>query len=237
VKQRFAATGREDSRAAVKQRFAATGREVNRRSTQMATVAAPAAHVQEYPTFGLPSGSVRGFLSVLICSFFWIVLLFPAETQITVPLGHFFLLTLVFMAFASHPLQEARQHLLPWVMKVLFVGGSATVVAFSLVTHPTQTAARLTPNPAEISQWPVLLGCFAGGFGIALFLRSVLGRHNHLFLTIRAWVGVIAMLLLFVETILQFLILPGLPDKNPEALKVWEGIIIAVVAAYFGSRA
>ena len=80
-------------------------------------------------------------------------------------------------------------------------------------------------------------GCFAGGFGIALFLRFVLGRHNHLFLTLRAWVGVIAMLLLFIETILQFLVLPGLSDKNPEALKVWEGIIIAVVAAYFGSRA
>jgi hypothetical protein len=45
------------------------------------------------------------------------------------------------------------------------------------------------------------------------------------------------MLLLFVETILQFLVLPGLQDKNPEALKVWEGIIIAAVAAYFGSRA
>ena len=56
-------------------------------------------------------------------------------------------------------------------------------------------------------------------------------------MTIRAWFGVVAMLLLLVETILQFLVLPGLAEKNMEALQVWEGILIAVVAGYFGSRA
>jgi hypothetical protein len=203
----------------------------------MATAAPTATgHVQEYPTFGLPSGSVRGFLSVLICSFFWIVLLFPPESDIKAPLGHFFLLTLVFMAFASHPFLDAKAHLLPWLMKLLFVGGSAAVVAWAVYQNPSLTAARLTPNPAEIAQWPVLLGCLAGGFGFSLFLRFVLGRHSHLFMTLRAWVGVIAMLLLFVETILQFLVLPGIPDKNPEALKAWEGILITFVAAYFGAR-
>lgn len=197
-------------------------------------------YVQEYPTFGLPAGSVRGFLSVLICSFFWIFLLLPeppaGQELLKAPLGHFFLLTLVFMSFASHPLQQARLHVLPWLMRLLFVGGSAAVVAWAVYQNPSLAAARLTPGQAEISQWPVLLGCLAGGFGVALFLRFVLGRHSQLFMTLRAWVGVIAMLLLFVETILQFLVLPGIPDKNMEALKVWEGIIIAFVAAYFGSR-
>ncbi|MBN9120873.1 MAG: hypothetical protein J0I06_17265 [Planctomycetes bacterium] len=203
----------------------------------MATVPAANGHFQEYPTFGLPSGSVRGFLSVLICSFFWIVLLYPPETEVKAPLGHFFLLTLVFMAFASHPLQEVRQHLLPWLMKLLFVGGSAAVVAYAVFKDPALAATRLTPSSAEIGQWPVLLGCLACGFGIALFLRFVLGRRSEFFMTLRAWVGVIAMLLLFIETILQFLVLPGIPDKNLEALKVWEGVVIAAVAGYFGSRA
>ena len=204
----------------------------------MTAAAPPAAdHAHEYPTFGLPSGSVRGFLSVLICSFFWIVLLLPADWAITVPLGHFFLLTLVFMAFASHPLPEARVHMLPWVMRVLFVGGSVAAVALAVFQSTHLAAARLTPNPADVTQWPVLLGCLAGGFGVALFLRFVLGRHHNMFIVIRAWVGTVAMLLLFVETILQFLVLPGLADKNMEALKVWEGLLIAVVAGYFGSRA
>ena len=106
-----------------------------------------------------------------------------------------------------------------------------------MFNDPHLAATRLTPDAAEIGQWPVLLGCLAGGFGVALFLRFVLGRRSEMFMTIRAWFGVIAMLLLLIETILQFVVLPSIPEKNMEALKVWEGIIIAVVAAYFGSRA
>ena len=205
----------------------------------MTAAAPPAAdHAHEYPTFGLPSGSVRGFLSVLICSFFWIVLLLPADWVVTVPLGHFFLLTLVFMAFASHPLPEARVHMLPWVMRVLFVGGSAAAVALAVFHNTHLAAARLTPNPADVTQWPVLLGCLAGGFGVALFLRFVTGRRSEFFMTVRAWVGVVAVLLLLAETLLQFAILPTLTEKpSPDALKVWEGVLIAAVAGYFGSRA
>ena len=202
----------------------------------MSTVPAPA-YDQEYPPFGLPAGSVRGFLSVLICSFFWIVLLIPADQNIKAPLGHFFLLTLVFLSFASHPVQQARAHFLPWLMRVLFVGGSAAAVAVAVVKNPDLAAARLTPDENQIFKWPVLLACLAGGFGVALFMRFVLGRRSEVFMTIRAWVGTIAMLLLIVETLLQFVILPTIPEKNLEALKVWEGTIIAVVAAYFGSRA
>jgi hypothetical protein len=201
------------------------------------TTPLPPGYVTEYPTFGLPTGSVRGLLSVLICSFFWIVLLLPPDSTITAPLGHFFLLTLVFLAFASHPAPEARTRTLPWVMRLLFVGGSVAVVAFAVVQNPHQTAARLTPSKDDITQWPVLLGCLAGGFGVALFLRFVMGRNSELFMTLRAWVGVVAMLLLLAETILQFLVLPTVANKNPEAIAVWEGILIAVVAAYFGSRA
>jgi hypothetical protein len=199
----------------------------------------PPGYVYEYPTFGLPTGSVRGFLSVLICSFFWIVLLLPPQNAVTAPLGHFFLLTLVFLAFASHPAPETHRYTLPWAMRLLFVGGSIAIVAYSAATNPQQTAARLTPSPAEIGQWPVLLGCLAGGFGVALFLRFVLGRRSEIFMTLRAWVGVVAMLLLLSETLLQFVILPSMDpaNRNPEALKVWEGILIALVAAYFGSRA
>ena len=194
----------------------------------------------EYPTFGLPPGSVRGIISVLICSFFWIVLLWPTTSPLplTVPLGHFFLLTLVLLAFASQPAHEAyTSALFPWLMRVVFVGGSVAVIGASLWKDPAVTAARLTPGPGEVAHWPVLLGCLAGGFGVALAVRTVLGRRHNLFLTLRAWVGTIAMLLLFVETILQFLVLPGMADKNTEALKIWEGIIIAAVAAYFGARA
>ena len=189
--------------------------------------------------YGLPMGTVRGFMSVLIVSFFWLVLLTSGETVHKAPLAHFFLLTLVFLAFASHPIQELRvRAVLPWVMRLLFVGGSAAVLLFVLINDPQRLSDRLTPNPAEISQWPVLLGCLAGGFGVALTLRAILGRNNPFFITLRAWVGVIAILLLLFETLFQFVILPNMSDKpSPDVMKVWEGILIAMVAGYFGSRA
>ena len=194
---------------------------------------------QEYHPYGLPMGTVRGFLSVLICIFFWIILLFPKENAPTAPLGHFFLLTLVFLAFASHPVYELRTtSVLPWIMRFLFVGGSAGVIAYVIFTDPHRLSTRLTPSADELGQWPVLLACLAGGFGAALATRFVLGRQSPMFMTIRAWVGVIAMLLLLFETIFQFVIVPTMSEKpSQDVLQVWEGILIATVAAYFGSRA
>jgi hypothetical protein len=197
----------------------------------------------EYQPYGLPMGTVRGFLSVLICSFFWIFLLMghpaPDSPPLKAPLGHFFLLTMVFLAFASHPIESMRtSSILPLMMRILFVGGSAAVLGYVAFTNPQRLASRLTPDPAEITQWPVLLGCLAGGFGIALVTRFVLGRRSPMFMTLRAWVGVLAMLLLLFETVFQFVILPNMSDKpSVEVMQVWEGILIATVAAYFGARA
>jgi hypothetical protein len=198
----------------------------------------PAAPPEFHP-YGLPMGTVRGFLSVLICSFFWIVLLSPVERTPHVPLAHFFLLSLVFLAFASHPLHEAQtSSFLPWMMRVIFVGGSVVVLGLAVYQYPEQVGGRLTPSSADLGQWPVLLGCLAGGFGVALLARFGLGRRNELFQTLRAWIGVLAVLLLISETIFQFVILPSMSDTpSQEALKIWEGVLVATVAAYFGSRA
>ena len=190
----------------------------------------------EFHPYGLPMGTVRGFLSVLICSFFWIVLLMPEASP--APLAHFFLLTLVFLAFASQPITELRtRSILPWLMRVIFVGGSAAVLIYVGSTDPQRLSSRLTPNKDEITEWPVFLACLAGGFGTGLFVRFVLGRNSHFFMTIRAWVGVISVLLLLFETILQFVIIPHTNNKpSIETMQIWEGVLIATVAAYFGSR-
>jgi hypothetical protein len=193
----------------------------------------------EYHPYGLPFGTVRGFLSVLICSFFWIVLLLPEERAVKAPIAHFFLLSLVFLAFASrhHP-DDTQSKLLPWLMRTLFVGGSAAVVAYVLVKFPTRLDERLTPNPAEIHQWPGLLGALAGGFGGGLFLRFVLGRTNPLYLTIRGWIGVVAMIALIAETVIQFVVVPSMAERpGPEKLQAWETTLVAITALYFGTRA
>ena len=113
------------------------------------------------------------------------------------------------------------------------------VLILVAIKDPHRIAERLTPNAEEMSQWPVLLGCLAGGFGIALklYVPSSAGTTSS-FQTVRAWLGLLAILLLVFETLFQFVILPGMSDRpSPETLKIWEGFLIAVVASYFGSRA
>ncbi|QDU20749.1 hypothetical protein [Urbifossiella limnaea] len=203
----------------------------------MSTASYPAA---QHP-YGLPMGTVRGFMSLLICSFFWIFLLLPDSSGLphTAPLGHFFLLTLVFMAFASHQHTNSPEgsEFLPWIIRIVFVFGSIGVVGYTAYAHPDRLATRLTPNASELGQWPVLLGTLSAGFAVGLLSRKLMGRNNNLFMTIRGWTGVIASLLLIAETVFQFAIRPSLSEPPSDAaMKVWEGVIIAFVSAYFGTR-
>lgn len=189
-------------------------------------------------TYGLPAGTVRGFMSVLICSFFWIVLLISDQTPpFTAPLGHFVLLFLVFSAFASHPIQHDQSPLLPWLMRLIFVGGSVAVIAFVAINYPGRLQERLTPSHTELPSWLLLVSTMAIGFAAGLFARFVLGRDSNLYMTIRGWLGTVAMLLLVAETVFQFVIRPAMGNPpTADALKIWEAIIIAFVSAYFGTR-
>ena len=117
-------------------------------------------------------GTVRGFLSVLICSFFWIILLYPKENAPTAPARS------LLPAHAGVPGRSRRTRFMSCGLHRFCPGSCGcsssaavpAVIAYVLITDPQRLSARLTPNPAEITQWPVLLGCLAGGFGIALFV-------------------------------------------------------------------
>ena len=185
--------------------------------------------------FGLPQGSVRGFLSLLICGFVWMVLLWP--TDVKLPLSHFFLMALVLMAFSSAPhLQMGESKLLPWILRVLFVGGSVGVVLYSMFRDP-YSLAKLTPDQSEFANWwGPFLGCLAGGFAAGLVLRFVLGRNNQVFQTIRAWLSVIGILMMLGEFIL-FLAYVSADNRPENPIRVYQAIQLAVVSGYFGTRA
>ncbi len=190
--------------------------------------------------FGFPAGTIRGFLSLLICAFFWLVLLWPSDAIAKPLLGHFFMLALVLMAFASTHADHsgnADRSYAPWLMRMLFVGGSVAVVAFTLVKDPAQFSARLTPNVEEFSNWwGTFLAVTAGGFAFGLFIRFALGRTNPIFLTLRAWFSVVAMVMLALE--LALFVAFTSADAKPESfMRYWQSFEVAMVAAYFGTRA
>ncbi len=192
------------------------------------------------PPFGLPPGSIRGMMSLLICVFFWVVLLWPQGEPARVVLAHFFLLGLVLMAFGSHPLEfdnRDSQPILPWLLRILFVGGSVAVVAYAWYLNPHTLEERLKPDAAEVTGWWIpYLACTFGGFSIGLMLRFVFGRANHIFRTLRAWLGMVGMIMLSLE-IVAVIALASSQDKSMEWLHVWDCVELAIVSAYFGTRA
>ncbi len=190
--------------------------------------------------FGLPPGSVRGFMSLLICAFFWIVLLWPTDEVIKPPLGHFFLLALVLMAFVSSPTGRSEGEaipFLPWLMRLLFVGISVLVVGFVIVNDPQRLQARMTPDPAEFANWwgPFLATTF-GGFAAGLFLRFILGQTNPVFRTVRSWLSVVGLVMLALEIGL-FVMFVNSENKGGDFIRYWQAFELVFVSAYFGTRA
>jgi hypothetical protein len=191
--------------------------------------------------FGLPLGSVRGLMSILICAFFWILLLLPNESPAKAVLAHFFLLGLVLMAFSSSPSIADRDvsPFLPWLLRAIFVGGSIAVVAYVLLVKNNigLLQTRMTPDPQEVKDWWIIFfGTLCGGFSFGLFIRFILGRANHIFQAIRAWFSVAGLIMLALEIAIFFAMANG-PGKIDDFLHYWQCVELAVVAAYFGTRA
>lgn len=189
--------------------------------------------------FGLPLGSVRGLMSILICAFFWILLLLPMESPAKAVLAHFFLLGLVLLAFASSPSITDREGspFLPWLLRFIFVGGSVAVILFVIFTRDLDVLQRrLTPDPDEVRLWWIpFLSSLAGGFSFGLFLRFILGRENHIFQSLRAWFSVLGLVLLVCELGI-FFVMAGGAGKVDEFLHYCQCVTIVIASSYFGTR-
>lgn len=101
----------------------------------MSVATAPAVTPEVRHPFGLPLGTIRATLALLICGFVWLVLLWPHD-NVKLPLAHFFMGSMVFMAFVSNPRLpngEGRS-IAPWVLRVLFAVGSLGVMAYAVYT-------------------------------------------------------------------------------------------------------
>jgi len=188
--------------------------------------------------FGLPMGSVRGFMSLLICGFFWLVLLWPSDQVARPLLGHFVMLFLVLLAFATSPraAEKGESNFIPWLMRALFIGGSALVVAYSLIRNPELISSRLTPDVNELrTWWTTFMAVLFVGFLSGVLIRNLLGRTNVIFLTLRSWLSVVGLVMLVLEFAL-LMAFTSMDNKPDDFLRYWQVIEVAIVSAYFGTR-
>jgi hypothetical protein len=193
------------------------------------------------PPLGLPPGSIRGLLALQITVIFWMFLLAPSERNVLIPLNMYFLLSLVMMFFVSHGKSIARrgegQPSPLWLpggsLRFLILAGTAAVFTYVAVNDPGRFN-RLTPNPEQLGNWKYYLGALGCGFVLGYGTRLLPFRHSWMFQAFQAWSAIIAMAILFIHLVVEVII--NFSVAVPFDWVVWQTIVTATAAFYFGSR-
>src|SRR5262249_17199047 len=116
------------------------------------------------PPLGLPPGSVRGLLSVIIVAELWLLLLLPrnAPQLVRVPVHLYMLLALVLLFFAAHGRSIARKadptpsplYLPGGTLRFIIIGGTIATVVYLFINDREQLIQRLTPAADQVQYWP-----------------------------------------------------------------------------------
>ena len=199
------------------------------------------AHVAPRPPLGLPPGSIRGLLALLVTIIFWVLLLAPSERNVLIPLNMYFLLSLVMVFFVAHGKTIARKGeptpsplwLPGGTLRFLILAGTAAVFAFVLIKHPDRLD-RLTPHEDQLRHWRSYLGALGIGFVLGYGTRLLPFRHSWMFQAFQAWTAIIAMAILLLHLVFEVIINFSL-DIPVDAV-AWQTIVTAIAAFYFGSR-
>jgi hypothetical protein len=191
---------------------------------------------------GLPPGSVRGILSLFIALEFWLLLLLPESSKVPIPINLYLLMTLVAVFFASHGKSIATAsdpdpsplYLPGGTLRFIILAGTVATIGYLYSNHPEWLNERLRPAHGQFANWPLIVGSYVGGLFVGYMLHIMPFRNHWFFQAFLAWISLIAMGLLFAEIIIQAFVKPTL-DKDFD-LPVWEAVVTAVTACYFGTR-
>jgi hypothetical protein len=191
---------------------------------------------------GLPPGSVRGILSLLIVVEFWLLLLLPESSKVPIPINLYFLMTLVAVFFSSHGKSIATASdpnpsplFLPGgTLRFIILAGTVATVGYLYSNYPERLNERLRPSEGQLAIWPLIVGAYVGGLFVGYMLHIMPFRNHWFFQAFLAWMSLIAMGLLLVEIIIQAFVKPTL-EKDFD-LPMWEAVVTAVTACYFGTR-
>jgi len=190
---------------------------------------------------GLPLGTVRAFMAVLILANFWVILLWPGDNARPM-LGHFFMLPLVLYSFtlSRDPRPEGLfRRVLPFLLRVVLVAATVAVVAFVVSNGVENYRERLTPDFNEFRDyWMPFSASLGIGLIAGITLNALFGPSGEFFRTARAWLSVVSMVMLGIELVM-FLIHLRSQSGDPsflDFLRNYQVFQIGIVSAYFGTR-
>lgn len=195
--------------------------------------------------FGLPPGSVRALLMILVVGLVCaLMLLTTVEKPVPIPPYLFYLLFLIlghyYAARGAHtnldPNESPPLHLPRGSIRLIIFVALAATIGWQLFKHPEAFRSQLNASVALFPENPMLPLFVLGGFFVGILLRRVLigPVPSASWQDVEAWVCLIATFGMGIAVLVHLVIAPTLetPVPMPEA----EAILGAIVAFYFGAR-
>jgi hypothetical protein len=206
---------------------------------------------------GLPAGSVRALLTLMVVGLFCLMLLLPEnpDKPIHVPLYLFYLTFFVLGSYfatrghtesapgvrGGHPL-----HLPRGSIRLLTIVGFIATIAWGFYHNP-DILRRLVPSERLDGETNyqsyvplVLLGGFFAGILVQRLAGLLLARRDGQlpawYQDLLAWLSLLVMLALGIEIVVRLVIYPrAAPDRQFD-MPYWEGFVAGLVSFYFGTR-
>jgi hypothetical protein len=203
---------------------------------------------------GLPAGSIRALLTLMVLGLIWTLMLLPEDRKVGIPLYLFYLMFLILGHFFAahghsiagpttgpgHPLYLPRG-----TLRTLIVVGFLAVFGYRYyVTRDWQTLLQLNPPvPEQLMEQPYLPLVLIIAFFIGVLAARLFHRPTPLqpggapwVQDIEAWVALLATLGLAAEIIIQVVINPSMSPDRQLNLPNWQMALAAVICFYFGVR-
>jgi hypothetical protein len=207
-----------------------------------------AAAQRAYPrhALGLPPGSVRALLGLMVLGLIWTLMLLGKEVPLYLQYLMFMILGHYFASRRPVPSVDVREPTplyLPRgiIRAVIFLGFVAVIVGL-FVQHGDNLEhllSGLRDSRGQKQFLPLLLvAAFFGGVFMAKVGRWLEphDRPRRWLQDVEAWLALIAVMLLTLEVMLQLVINPSLPEERRLALPHVENVLAAIVGFYFGAR-
>jgi hypothetical protein len=196
---------------------------------------------------GLPAGSVRAILALMVVGLICVLLL--VSTRNGKPIGiPAYLLYLLFMIlghfFAAHGFSISKHgmvqppplHLPRGSIRFLLILMLGGTIGWKLYSDQPGLQAQLEATFRSVQSQPFMPVVLLGSFFLGIIVHLVVGRQNtpYWFEDFEAWVALVAVVLLAIEAIIHLVINPTL--EIPIEPVMLEAFIAGFIAFYFGAR-
>ena len=194
---------------------------------------------QRRHALGMPAGSVRTLLALMVVGLISFILLVPTTAVTPLPPYLIYLLFLILgHFFASHgPAGHTHPLYMPAnLVRLGIIGIVAAVIIWKLFHDPQGLKAQFNASVDELKQQPYLPLILLGGFFVGVIVRLVVGRDNppQYLQDAEAWLSLIAVLVLAIAAIIHGIINPSVAEAR--SMPNWEGFVAVIIAFYYGER-